>query len=233
MSSILIGSPISKGKVLARQSLQRALNGLETIIETYTIRTEDRAAVSPLKDVKHSDFSTSNFSYPRMAVETVNFDEENGSLTKMSVSYVGMTSSSGLPLAILRTIPTTGAGVFGPPVNIEVEFLSDLPMTEILKGRFSSLTTAQTNNETRPRFSIIRMPEAINGLKLPSNPVQPFVQEGYGSTSSSYYRYEGYIVNNIQAVQRGQFLVVTVTFSELAVSIAGVSGGWANRFGAK
>lgn len=232
MSSVLIGAPLSKAKVLNRQNLQRAFNGLETMVETYTIRSEDRDTIAPLKDTTHSSFSTASVPYARMAVETVNFEEENGSLTKMNVTYVGLTKSTGLPLAVLRTIPTTGAGIFGPPINIEVEFITDLPVTEILKGRFSSLTTAQTNNETRPQFRIIRMPDQINGLKLPSNPVQPFVQEGVGLTSSTYYRYEGYIVNNIQAVQRGQFVVATITFSEYAVSLAGVSGGWAFRFGA-
>ena len=231
MSAILVGSPISKGKVLNRQNLQRNFNGLETIVETYTIRTEDRDYIAPDKDTKHSLFSTANVPYPRMAVETINFEEENGSLSKMNVNYVGLTSSSGLPPAVLRTIPATGAGIFGPPVNIEVEFISDLSVAEILSGRFSSLTTAQTNNDPRARFRVVKMPQSINGVKLPANPREPFVQEGYGATSSTYYRYEGYIVNNVQAVQRGQFLVVTITFSEYAVSLTGTSGGWANRFG--
>lgn len=228
MAEVIFGSPASGGKVLRRQSFQKDLSGLETIREEYIIRTIDRASITPDKDVKHSAFSSATQKYQRMAVETTSTEEMDGGITSLIVTYVGLTESTGLPPAVLRTIPATGAGVFGPPINLEAEFVSDVSITEILAGKFSSLSQSIPSTG----IGIIRMPAFINGTKMPENPRTPYTQEGAGLTSSTYYRYEGYIVNNTQATQRGQFIVATITFSEYAVSIAGVSGGWANRFGA-
>jgi hypothetical protein len=227
MSEVIIGSPSSGNKVLRRQSFQKDISGLETISEEYIIRTTDRALIVPDKDTRHSAFSTAQAKYQRMAVETSSTEEMDGGITTLNVTYVGLTSSTGLPPAVIRTIPATGMGIFGPPINIEVEFVSDISITEILAGKFSSLS--QTVPSTGVK--IIRIPSYINGTKMPENPRTPFTQEGVGQTTSTYYRYEGYIVNNIQATQRGQFIVATITFSEYAASISGASGGWANRFG--
>lgn len=228
MAETIIGSPASKGKVLRRQSFQKDLSGLETIREEYIIRTIDREFILPEKDTTHSDFSSSTITYQRMVVETTSTEEMDGGLTTLNVTYVGLTSSTGLPPAVVRIIPATGAGVFGPPINIEAEFVSDKTITQILAGQFSSLS--QSNPSTG--VGIIRIPSYINGKKMPENPRTPFVQQGTGSTSSNYYRYEGYVVNNTQAIQRGQFVVATISFSEYSISITGTSGGWANRFGA-
>lgn len=227
MAEAIIGSPLSGGKVLRRQSFQKDLSGLETIREEYIIRTIDRASIIPDKDVKHSSFSSSTQKYQRMAVETVSTEEMDGGLTSMNVVYVGLTDSTGLPPAVIRTIPATGAGIFGPPINLEAEFVSDVSIAELLSGKFSSLSQSNSSSGR----GIIRMPTYINGTKMPENPRTPYTQEGAGLTGSVYYRYEGYIVNNTQAIQRGQFIAAIVTFSEYAISITGSSGGWANRFG--
>lgn len=227
MAEVIIGSPSSGGKVLRRQSFQKDISGLETIREEYVIRTADRSSIVPDRNIKHYSFSSASIKYQRMAVETVSTEEMDGGLTSMNVTYVGLTDLTGLPPAVIRTIPATGAGIFGPPINIEVEFVSDVSITELLAGKFSSLS--QSNPSTG--IGIVRIPSFINGTKMPENPRTPYTQEGAGLTSSTYYRYEGYIVNNTQATQRGQFVVAVINFSEYAISITGTSGGWANRFG--
>lgn len=229
MSAEIIGLPSSStsSKVLRRQGYEKEVNGLETITETYIVQTQNLLSIIPAKDTKHSAFSTAINKYQRMAVESISTSEQDGGLTELNVLYVGLTSSSGLPPAVVKIIPATGAGIFGPPVNIEAEFISDLSEYQIIKGQFSSVSP------TAPAVGrdIVRMPKFINGTALPDNPKEPFVQEGTGSVSSFYYRYEGYVTNNFQCTRRGQFLVCIVTFAEYAASVVGVSGGWANRFG--
>lgn len=229
MSAVIVGLPTSStsSKVLRRQGYEKATNGLESITETYIVQTQNLLSIIPAKDTKHSDFSTATNKYQRMAVESISTSEQEGGLTELNVLYVGLTSSSGLPPAVVRIIPATGAGIFGPPVNIEAEFISDLSEYQIIKGQFSSVSP------TAPAVGkdIVRMPKFINGTTLPDNPKEPFVQEGTGSVSSFYYRYEGYVTNNFQCTRRGQFLVCVVTFAEYAASVVGTSGGWAFRFG--
>ena len=229
MSAVIVGLPTSStsSKVLRRQGYEKAINGLESITETYIVQTQNLLSIIPEKDTKHSDFSTATNKYQRMAVESISTSEQEGGLTELNVSYAGLTSSSGLPPAVVRIIPATGAGIFGPPVNVEAEFVSDLTEYQIIKGQFSSLSPVAP----AAGKDIIRIPQFINGTQMPGNPKEPFVQEGTSSVSSFYYRYEGYVTNNFQCTRRGQFLVCVVTFAEYAASVAGTSGGWANRFG--
>lgn len=222
MGAIIIGSPsptatAANAKVLRRQNYQRDINGLETISETYIFQTANRASLIPAKDTLHSAFSTATIKYARMAVETVSFSELDGDLTEMNVAYVGLTSASGLPPAIVRLVPTTGAGVYGPPIVIEVDFITSLSEGEVLKGNFVPGTTSSNAYWTERRIGI---PVSINGTQLPRNPRAPFINQsgqegGQGTTFlGGSAQYDGYVISDLQAEKRGLFLSVKIQFRE-------------------
>lgn len=220
MASVIVGSPSLTGKILRRQNYNKELSGLETISETYLIRSESLLSLIPSKNTSHASFSTASTKFSRMVVETVSSNEQDGGITELSVQYAGLTSSSGLPPAVVRIIPATGAGIFGPPINIEAEFVSDLDTVAITRGQlssFSQVNPSVINGEGL--VSVYRMPFFINGTKMPDPPKQPYKQEGYGATSSFSYRYEGYVMNSFQVTQRGIFTVANVTFKEYASSM--------------
>lgn len=213
MSAVVIGSPLSGKKVLNRQTYQREINGLETIVETYLVNSADRISLAPLKDVTHSAFSGATTTYPRMAVETINFDEQQGGISALSVTYVGLTSSSGLPKPFVRMIPTTGAGIYGPPLTIEVEFVTDVNENQIATGQLTrdtavSISAYELNNQYIVKGPI---PTELNGLILPSNPRPPFEQV-YGLVGG--FRYYGYCQDSVTSDRRGQFLVARVVYKE-------------------
>lgn len=221
MGAIIIGSPsavasATNAKVLRRQNFQREINGLETLSETYIIQTSNRGSLIPAKDTVHSSFSTAATKYARMAVETVSFSEQDGDLTEMNVNYVGLTSASGLPPAVVRLVPTTGAGVFGPPIVIEVEFVTSLSENEIVKGNFVPGTISSNAYWTTRRVAI---PDSINGTQLPKNPRPPFSRVGGTGVSSGTFVvssavYDGYTISDVQTDKRGQFIVAKVQFRE-------------------
>ena len=71
MASVIIGNSIgatSTSKVLQRQNFNKEPNGLETIIEAYAIKTENRDAIVPNKDTLHTAFSSSSKTYSRMVM---------------------------------------------------------------------------------------------------------------------------------------------------------------------
>lgn len=218
MAAIIIGSPsatlsAANAKVLRRQEYQKDLNGLESLSETYIIRTENRISIAPAKDTKHSDFSTATLKFSRMASETISFTELDGDLTEMSINFVGLTSSSGLPPAIVRIVPISGAGIYGPSIHIEVEYVSDSSETQLMNGIFSSTQVSVQN----PLNSFSRkMPSSINGTSLPADPRPPFTSETRGGL---YRRYEGYVLSDLQCVRRGQFLIATAIFAERQVTV--------------
>ena len=210
MSAVIVGSPVSGGKVLQRQNFQRDINGLETINETYIIRTADRATLAPTKDTTYSTF-TSSAIYPRMAVETISFGEEDGGLTSMSIVYVGLTSSTGLPKPVVRMIPTTGAGIYGPPLTVEIEFVTDLLEGEFANGQLvKGVPVYQTfTNSGLGRF--LTMPTELNGLTLPSQPRPVGIIRSSLAGNITYY---GYCMDSLDASRRGQFLVAKAVFKE-------------------
>ena len=227
MAATIIGSPsptasAANRKVLRRQQYQKDMNGLETLVETYTIQSQNLLSIIPEKDTKHTAFSTATSKYARMAVESISTSELDGGLTELSVTFVGPTSSSGLPLALVRVIPNSGSGIFGPPVVIEAEFVTDLTEFQILQGQLSSFSTAEPSSTIK----IYRMPSFINGTTMPANPRPPFNQSGTGLFAAFLYRYEGYVMQNIQTTRRGQFNVAVISFNEYAVSINGTNGGF-------
>jgi hypothetical protein len=117
MSFSIVGSSLNSSttaKVLQRQNFNKEPNGLETIVESYAISTANRDTIVPEKDTLHSAFSSSAKKYTRMVVESVTTEEQDGGITQMLVTFVGLTTATGLPPAIVRIIPTPGAGIFGP-----------------------------------------------------------------------------------------------------------------------
>jgi len=211
MASEIIGSAIgatSTSKVLQRQNFSKEPNGLETIIEAYAIKTSNRDTIVPEKNTLHSTFSSSTKKYSRMAVESVATEEQDGGITSMLVTFVGLTTSTGLPPPIVRLIPTAGEGVYGPPLVIEAEYVTDVSETEFMAGQL-----AQNNGLQQASLftQTIKMPESINGTAMPRDPRSAFFSSGTGLIA----QYSGYCVLSKSCERRGLFLVARDTFHEV------------------
>ena len=207
MAFDIIGSQIDT-KVLQRQNFSKEPNGLETIIESYAIKTANRDALVPDKNTTHPAFSSSSIKYPRMVVESVITEEKDGGITEMLVTFVGTRLSSGLPPAIVRLIPTPGAGIYGPDCVVEAEYLTDFTETEfIINGCGGQIIPVGI---LPPLGSGIKMPSIINGTVMPSDPRTPFEQ----STAAFAIKYHGYLQQSIACEKRGLFLVARVIFVE-------------------
>ena len=204
-------------KVLRRSDYAKEMVGLETLTETYTILTSARLSIQPSRNTLHSTFSSASTKFPRMAVETLAFKELDGDITEMTVTYVGLTSSTGLPPAIVQIIPSTGAGVFGPPVVIQAQYITDLQENQLLAGRTSS---ASDPLGMGPLNNLLLMPRFINGTEMPNNPREPF----FSQTPAYAQRYDGYVINNLQSTRRGLFLVVTANYQEQIRTLSGIPG---------
>ena len=207
MASVIIGSSIDS-KVLQRQNFNKEPNGLETIIEAYAIKTSNRDTIIPEKDTLHSAFSSSTKKYSRMVVESVTTEEQDGGITQMLVTFVGLTTSTGLPPPIVRLIPTAGEGVYGPPLVIEAEYVTDVSETEFMAGQL-----AQNNGLQQATLftSTIKMPAVINGTTMPKDPRQAFFSSGRGVIA----QYGGYCVLSMSCERRGLFLVARNTYHEV------------------
>jgi hypothetical protein len=222
MSAVIIGSPASGQKILRRNEFSTQRNGLEFINEIYTIRTADRDLIQPDFDTLHKNFTTATTKYSRMAVENVAFKEIDGDLTEMTVSYVGLTSASGLPPALVRMIPQTDKGVFGPPCVISVEYISDTNIGKIISALPAGtvLGLAQTSK--------VPMPKSINGTVLPANPRDPYSTGNNPVQTSSFFapggysvsNYYGYVLVSSQAEERGIFVVVVNEYAESFESVS-------------
>ena len=227
MAATIIGSPASSilaanAKVLRRQQYQKDINGLETLVETYTVQSQNLISIIPDKDTTHSAFSTATTKYKRMAVESISTSEMDGGISELSVTFVGLTQSSGLPPAIVRIVPVANAGIFGPPVQIQVEFVTDLDENQLLLGMHTKAVPVA-------RSEVKLMPRQINGTELPANPKEPYEQkliDSYNQTLTTFYL--GYVLTEQQCDRRGQFLVATNIYQESGgsrgASIVGQSG---------
>ena len=213
MASLVIGSAIGS-KVLQRQNFNKEPNGLETIIEAYAIQTANRDAVVPEKDTLHSSFSSSTKKYSRMVVESVTTEEQDGGITQMLVTFVGLTSLTGLPPAIVRLIPTVGAGIYGPPLTIEAEFLTDISESQFIKGNINATSEIKLGNISFGQVN--QMPPFINGTKMPDNPRQPFTS----SNRASITQYFGYCTQTYSCERRGLFLIARASYAEVEIRFA-------------
>jgi hypothetical protein len=216
MASEIIGNAIgafTDSKVLQRQNFSKEPNGLETIIEAYAIKTENRSIIVPKKGTLHSPFSSAEKKYERMAVESVTTEEQDGGITQMLVTYVGLTSSTGLPPPIIRLIPTAGEGIYGPPLVIEAEYMTDVSETEFMAGQL-----AQNNGARIATLftQTIKMPEFINGTAMPRDPRSAFYSTPpSGIGGGLIVNYDGYCVLSKSCERRGLFLVARDTFHEV------------------
>jgi hypothetical protein len=219
MASTIIGNAIgatSTSKVLQRQNFNKEPNGLETIVESYAIATANRDTIVPEKDTLHSAFSSSAKKYTRMVVESVTTEEQDGGITQMLVTFVGLTTATGLPPAIVRIIPTPGAGIFGPNMVIEAEFLTDKSETDFSANGAGGLT--QPPSFFQPGRTL--MPDTINGTKMPANPREPFSRTTYAAS----FAYFGYIQQSLSCDRRGIFLIARATFAEGQSSVISIAG---------
>jgi hypothetical protein len=211
MASTIIGNAIgatSTSKVLQRQNFNKEPNGLETIIESYAIATANRDTVVPEKNTLHSAFTSSTKKYSRMVVESVVTEEQDGGITQMLVTYVGLTTSTGLPPAIVRLIPTAGTGIFGPPLTIEAEFVTDVNETDFIKGNINATASISIGNIS---FGTVnQMPPFINGTQMPANP-RP---TGAIRRAGGFGEYFGYCVESFSCERRGIFLIARTTYIE-------------------
>lgn len=210
MASLVIGSAIGS-KVLQRQNFNKEPNGLETIIEAYAIQTANRDTVIPEKNTLHSAFSSSVKKYTRMVVESVTTEEQDGGITQMLVTFVGLTSLTGLPPAIVRLIPTAGAGILGPPLTIEAEFVTDVSESEFIRGNIQ--TTATISLGDVGFGTVNQMPKFINGTKMPDNPREPFKS----SNRVRITQYLGYCTQTYSCERRGLFLIARSSYAEVQI----------------
>jgi len=217
MSAVIVGSPGAGKKVLRRNEFSTQRNGLEFINEIYTIRTADRPTLQPAFDTLHKNYSESATKYARMAVENVGFKEMDGDLTEMTVSYVGLTSASGLPRALVSIIPQMDKGIYGPPCVISVEYISDKSVA-VLSRRLPGGGGASFS-AFKPKVPI---PTEINGTALPRNPSDPFntgnnptqVSAFFGPSAYSVNNYFGLVMESLQVQERGIFSVVVEQYAE-------------------
>ena len=216
MAFSIVGASLNSSttaKVLQRQNFSKEPNGLETIIESYAIATANRDTIVPEKNTLHSAFSSSAKKYTRMVVESVTTEEQDGGITQMLVTYVGLTTATGLPPPIVRLIPTAGEGVYGPPLVIEAEYVTDVNETEFIAGQL----TVDSGLAKLGVFSQqIKMPAVINGTTMPRDPRSAFFsgpKSGFGS--GAFIQYSGYCVLSMSCDRRGLFLIARNTYHEV------------------
>lgn len=184
----IVGLPSSSGKTLRRVDYATERNGLETLTETYTIRTADRAAIQPAFLTTHKNFSSSSTKYERMAVENFSFRAQDGDISELTVTYVGLTYDTGLPGALVRILPAA------TDIIIQAEYVSDINESELIA--LNKITT--------------RMPTSINGTNMPFNP--PYFTNNNNSNTQF-----GYTYFSTEATRRGQFIVATVVFKKYEI----------------
>ena len=207
MSEIVIGALATSGnKILSSQSFTKELNGLVQLTEVYIVRGQDLASLTPANGTLHSAYSTATTKYSTLSVERASASTALGGLAEIAVEFVGIIGS--LPPAIVRVIPVEGAGIFGPPVNIEAEFVTDSTENDIAQGRFG---------QGSPQLGIIGvkiMPAFINGTRMPDHPRQPYVNDRFGGGATILERYFGYCLKNVDSIRRGRYLVCRAVFQE-------------------
>ena len=225
MAFSIVGSSLTSSttaKALQRQNFNKEPNGLETIIESYAIATANRDTIVPEKNTLHSAFSSSTKKYTRMVVESVTTEEQDGGITQMLVTFVGLTTSTGLPPPIVRLIPTAGEGVYGPPLVIEAEYVTDVSETEFMAGQLAQ----NTGLGRQALFSTtIKMPAVINGTTMPVDPRTAFFNAPKGGFGGgAFIKYNGYCVLSMSCDRRGLFLIARNTYHEvqqIAISTQG------------
>lgn len=235
MAARIISTALNAGdKILRKVQRSTEIDGLVTITETYTIRTQDLASLEPDRNTTHASFSDSSPTYTRMLVETTRVEPLDGDLSELVVTYVGLDYSSGLPPAYITTVGQAGAGVFGADASIVVRYLTDSSLFDTLKGGQITLNLggSQLSLPTK-RF----LPSSINGTAMPPNPrakeyrrtlnlaetiaATPPPKPGTFFSGSVIYWpalrewiYAGYVQSGISFQRRGLFNQIEEQFTE-------------------
>ena len=215
MSAVLNGSIASGGKVLRKSQSSTELDGLVTLTETYTIRSQDIESIEPGRNTAHSSFSTATNKYSRMLVETTSIEPMDGGLAQLLVTYVGLDYASGLPPAYITAVGQPGAGVFGADAAISVRYITQQSVFDLLKGasitlRFSGF--GFTSNVTLPSKRLI--PASINGTAMPANPRAKEYRAGFRRGTFREWLYSGYVQTSISFQRRGSFNQIEEQFTE-------------------
>jgi len=214
MSAVLNGSIASGGKVLRKSQRSTEVDGLVTLTETYTIRTQDIESIEPGRNTAHSSFSTATNKYSRMLVETTSIEPMDGGLAQLLVTYVGLDYASGLPPAYIAAVGQPRAGVFGADAAVSARYITEQPVFDLLKGAPITLNFSIYNfaaNLTLPtkRF----MPASINGTAMPPNPRAREYRAG-GFAVLQEWLYAGYVQTSISFQRRGLFNQIEEQFTE-------------------
>lgn len=166
MGAVLLGSLANGGKVLRRSQRSTDVDGLVTLVETYTIRSQDIGSIEPDRNTTYNAF-TGTTTYTRMLVETTRIEPLDGGLAQLVVTYVGLDYASGLPPAYITAVGQPGVGVYGADAAILVKYITQDSLFDTLKGGNISLNLGGTSL-TIPTKRL--MPTSINGVTLPPNP---------------------------------------------------------------
>ena len=217
MSAKIISTTLNAGgKILRKSQRSTEVDGLVTLVETYTIRTADLATLEPDRNTTHTAYSTSPVKYSRMLVETTAVNPLDGDLSELQVTYVGLDYASGLPPAFVEAVGQPGAGVFGADASIVARYLTEVPIFDLLKGGSITLNFRDaffTSNLTLPakRF----MPTSINGTAMPPNPrAREYRLTFGGSGGLREWIYAGYVQTSISFKRRGSLNQIEEQFSE-------------------
>jgi hypothetical protein len=218
MAATIISTTLNAGgKILRKSQRSSEVDGLVTLTETYTIRRQDIESIEPERNTSYATFTGSG-AYPRMLVETTRVDPLDGGLASLSVTYVGLDYSSGLPPAYVTAVGQPGVGVFGADASVVVRYLTQTSVFDLLKG--SNITLEFSNalvssNLTLPSKRFI--PATINGTAMPPNPrAREYRLFAIGSFLSEWL-YAGYVQTSISFQRRGSFNQIEEQFTEYFV----------------
>jgi hypothetical protein len=113
--------------------------------------------------------------------------------------------------------------VYGPPLVIEAEYVTDVSETEFMAGQL-----AQNNGILRATLfnPTIKMPEIINGYTMPKDPRSAFFKTPGGFGGGNIVNYSGYCVLSMSCTRRGLFLVARNTYHEVQQVAQVIQGGF-------
>lgn len=239
MGAVIVGKPASGEKVLRSSVSTTGVDGLVTLTEVYIIRRADIGTLEPDRNESFVSVSTSGLGYSRMLVETTRVDPMDGNLATLSITYVGLTTNSGLPPAYVTAVGQPGVGIFGADASVVVKYLTDDSLYNVLRGGNVAISLGKSTL-TIPTKRL--MPSSINGTALPPNPrgreyrrsktyneavaaaATQFAQQyksgqQFGGLSAGFWPsyewlYAGYVQSGISFQRRGAFNQIEEQFTE-------------------
>lgn len=200
MGAVIVGKPSSGQKVLRKSTLTTEVDGLTLLSETYTIRTADISTIEPDRNTLHSAFVNQDQTpkYTRMSVETTRVEPMDGDLASLTVNYVGLTTTSGLPPAFVTAVGQAGVGIFGADAVIVAKYITSDSLFDLLKGGILSIG-AGASRLLLPTKRL--MPATINGTSMPPNPrpreYRRTKNQSEAVAAAEQYYYDNYVKKGI------------------------------------